>query len=129
MSYLESLDFGTLKVLAKDRKELVGLIKEAEPEISNRKIARSIGTDEKTIRKDIGADKSAESDLVPEGEGHTNADKSAPVAVQEKKPDIVQSRRRLPEMDLETSFAVLNLKDIARNATFKMLTLDPRLVT
>jgi hypothetical protein len=98
--YLASIDFGNLRILADDRKRLVALIKGAEP-VSNRKIAKAIGVDERTVRRDIepvetSAANAAEPDMFPEGESNTNAAIAAPAAAQrtaDERKRIVASHR------------------------------------
>jgi N6-adenosine-specific RNA methylase IME4 len=78
--FMDSVRLDNLKASAEQRQWFVSRIKELQPEISNRQIARTVGMDEKQVRNRLAADKSAQVSDQPAETGHseeTVADKSA----------------------------------------------------
>ena len=54
-AFLDSLRLGSLKAAAETRKRVAAQIKELQPKVSNRQIARTLGVDKRTIGRDVGA--------------------------------------------------------------------------
>ena len=50
--FLESIFFREFRLVATQRRKIVALIKGAQPAASNRRIARAVGVDEITVRRD-----------------------------------------------------------------------------
>jgi hypothetical protein len=57
--FMDSLRLDKFKIIAAERKPIVNRIKELQPDLSNRQIARTLGVDEGTVRNDA-AENSAE---------------------------------------------------------------------
>lgn len=53
--FMDSLRLGKFKQATEQRKRIVARIKELQPKVTNRQIARTLGTDETTIRRDTAA--------------------------------------------------------------------------
>jgi N6-adenosine-specific RNA methylase IME4 len=54
-AFLESIKLDTLKASAESRKRFTNRIRQLQPEASNRAIAKTLGVDEKTVRRDGAA--------------------------------------------------------------------------
>jgi phage N-6-adenine-methyltransferase len=63
-AFMDSLRLDKFKMIAAERKPIVNRIKELQPDVSNRQIARTLGVDEGTIRNDA-AEFSAEPEKTP----------------------------------------------------------------
>jgi hypothetical protein len=57
--FLDSLRLDKFRAVAEQRKRIAQRIKELQPRVSNRQIARTLGVDEGTIRNDVAAESSA----------------------------------------------------------------------
>ena len=53
--FMDGIRLDQFKALASDRQRIVKCIRELQPEVSNRQIARTLGVDETTIRRDAAA--------------------------------------------------------------------------
>ena len=78
-AFVRSLKLDQFKVVADQRQQFAKLVKECEPEVSNRAIASALGVDEGTIRK-AGAEKSAPDGQKAKQNGNAGAENSAPSA-------------------------------------------------
>ena len=80
-AFMESLRLGDFRQAAESRKCIVARIKELQPAVSNRQIARTLGVDEKTLRNDA-AENSApdEKKISKSNDAESNAaENSAPI--------------------------------------------------
>jgi hypothetical protein len=83
-AFLDSIKFDSLRVSAEQRKHIGKLIKDLQPEASQRKIAGMLGCDEKTIRSDLSpVGNSAPSDKKPK---ETNRPPGGPAGNSAKPP-------------------------------------------
>ena len=53
-AFMDSLQLDKFRVIASDRKQIARRIKELQPAVSNRQIARTLGVDHQTINNDLG---------------------------------------------------------------------------
>jgi hypothetical protein len=60
-AFMDSLRLGKFKHLTEQRKRIVKRIKELQPKVTNRQIARTLGVDAETVRRDTGAANAAPS--------------------------------------------------------------------
>jgi hypothetical protein len=58
-AFMDSLRLDKFKVIAAERKPIVNRIKELQPDVSNRQIARTLGVDEGTVRNDAAENSAA----------------------------------------------------------------------
>jgi hypothetical protein len=100
---------------------------------SQREIAAKLGVDHATVCRDCALEaqpvsaNAAEPELFSEGGGHTkSANADATVATVEIDPDgAIKTGSPSDDLDLPMSFAMLDLKGLARAAKFRMLKLPP----
>jgi len=71
--------FKLLRIDPKERKQIAALVKELQPDASQRAIADMVGASDKTIGKDLGAEYSAPKDEIIEEITIPAAEKSAPL--------------------------------------------------
>jgi N6-adenosine-specific RNA methylase IME4 len=134
-AFMDSIRLDQLKGPAESRKRIAARIKELQPKVSNRAIAKTLGVDEKTIRND-GAERSAGSgkNVSPvKGATASAAEKSAPPTprevsgaaaakiVERRTTDIstTQARRADKEQRLGAKIAALP------DAKFGVIVADP----
>src|SRR5262249_29960588 len=75
--FMNSLRLDKFRVIADERKQIAQRIKELQPEVSNRQIARTLGVDEGTIRNDVAAENSARDNGVSRRSDNPGAENSA----------------------------------------------------
>ncbi len=86
---MDGIRLDQFKALASDRQRIVKCIRELQPEVSNRQIARTLGVDETTIRRDAAAN-AAEGPKEPK---ENKARESSPVRQMPHRPSPGPRRR------------------------------------
>lgn len=79
-AFMDSLRLDKFKIIADERKPIVNRIKELQPSLSNRQLARTLGVDEGTVRKDVAENSASDEKVVNgnNGAGNGSAENSAP---------------------------------------------------
>jgi N6-adenosine-specific RNA methylase IME4 len=79
-TFMDSLRLGKFKQVAEQRKRIVSRIKELQPKVTNRQIARTLGVDHQTINKDAGekSPRAAKTLNQPNAAEPADGDKSPP---------------------------------------------------
>ena len=93
---MDSLRLDKFRLIADERRQIVARIKELQPKVTNRQIARTLGVDEGTIRNDA-AENSAEGrkSINPVSAAKAaSAEKSAPAGLTEKAEEVAKIARR-----------------------------------
>lgn len=81
-AFMDSLRLGKFKQVAEQRKWIVARIKELQPKVSNRQIAKTLGVTETTIRRDTATNVAPDSKKVNQTNGQ-NGDAATNVAAHE----------------------------------------------
>jgi len=146
-AFMDSLRLDKFRAIASERKRIAQRIKELQPVVSNRQIARSLGVDEGTIRNDTAESSASakKNNKQDKGLGSAGADFSAPalsgrdaavtvdrrmqkeIASEETKKRREESRNASPipdGMDLRVGDSRVVLADIPDNSVPLILT-DP----
>ncbi|MGY2845638.1 N6-adenosine-specific RNA methylase IME4 [Bradyrhizobium sp. USDA 4509] len=58
-AFLDSIKLDSFRMVAESRKRIASRIKELQPEASNRQLAKLVGVDERTMRRDVAANAAA----------------------------------------------------------------------
>lgn len=75
-AFLDSIRLDSLRAPAEQRKRIAELIKELQPEASNRQIARTLGVDDRTIGRDLAANAAG----APKNDNGDNGEKRSSAA-------------------------------------------------
>jgi N6-adenosine-specific RNA methylase IME4 len=126
-AFLDSLRLGKLRGATEQRKRLALRIKELQPKVSNRQIARTLGVGSKTVDRDLASNDAGESQKSLENKTGGASNDARPELTGEQAAKLVE-RRATASADRLAKVAadeerVLNLRPIA--GKFRTLVFDP----